>query len=140
MTPNQNKITQSKLALIVHPDVGVLATFQGLLTKNGFVAIVARDLATALLAVSQHYFDLVLVSSNLGEGGDGWPLVNVLRMLFPKAFIAVTVPQTDVLTLKSAINNGANEIFPAMGAPEETIGSMLSMLKGGHDSERAQVH
>src|SRR5579871_6419390 len=127
---NTQKSNNSKLALVVHPDVGVLSTFQGLLTKNDFLAIVARDLATALLAVSQHYFDLIVVSSHLGEGGDGWPLVGVLRMLFPKAFIAVTVPQTDVLTLKSAINNGANEIFPANGLPEETVTSILALVSG----------
>ena len=34
----------------------------------------ARDLPTALLAMTQHYFDLAIVSSQLREP-EGWPLV-----------------------------------------------------------------
>ena len=34
----------------------------------------ARDLPTALLVTTQHYFDLAIVSSQLREPGEGWPL------------------------------------------------------------------
>jgi hypothetical protein len=81
---------------------------------------VARDLATALLAMTQHYFEIALVSARLQEMGDGWPLAGVLHMVFPNAFVAVMSPtEPDVLSLQSAINYGVREIYrEAMPAPE----------------------
>ena len=59
------------MALVVHSDMGLLSSFQSALSEKGFVTIVARDLPTALLAITHHYFDLAIVSSRLAEGGDG---------------------------------------------------------------------
>ena len=70
---------ERKTALIVHPDLAMLSKYQTRLAAEGYTPIVARDLPTALLAMTQHYFDLAIVSSQLNEPGDGWPLAGVLR-------------------------------------------------------------
>ncbi len=101
----------NRKALIVHTDMTAIAKLQTALNQNGVTAIVARDLPTMLLAITQHYFDLAIVASRIGEEGDGWPVAGVLRMVFPKAFIVMLAPATDVITLKAAINNGVDEIF-----------------------------
>src|SRR5690349_18557270 len=116
-----------RLALVVHSDVGVLSSFQSALTEKGFVTIVARDLPTALLAMTQHYFEVAVVSSRLGEGGDGWPLAGVLHLVFPKAFVAVLTPgEPDVVTFQSAINNGVSEIYDQAKGPSEVVSNILS--------------
>ena len=118
-----------RMALVVHSDMGKLSSYQAALTEKGFVAIVARDLATALLAITQHYFDVAIVSSRLGEGGDGWPLAGVLHLVFPKAFVAVVSPEEpDVLALQSAINYGVREIYHVSSPPAEVIGSIIVQL------------
>ena len=77
-----NTVTKvPRMALIVHSDMGVLSSLQSALSKNGFTAIIARDLPTALLAITQHYFEVAIVSAQLREGGDGWPLAGVLHGL-----------------------------------------------------------
>ena len=121
--PARSEMT--KKALIVHPDVAVLSGLQNALTSNGVTAIVARDLPTALLAITQHYFDLCIVGSRIAEEGDGWPVAGVLRMVFPKAFLLMMAPQTDVLTLKAAINNGVDEVLDHAGNPGEVVGHVL---------------
>ncbi|HYL95342.1 MAG TPA: hypothetical protein VET69_06005 [Terriglobales bacterium] len=119
--------TPLKNALVVVSDLEALTAFQTALASKGYVVIVARDLPTVLLATTQHYFDLAIVSSRLGEGGDGWPLAGVLHLVFPRAFIAVLTPgEPDVVTFQSAINNGVSEIYDQANGPSEVVSNILS--------------
>lgn len=123
--------TPPKTALLVSSDLQALTAFQAALTGKGYVVIVARDLPTALLAITQHYFDLAVVSSRLGEGGDGWPLAGVLHLVFPRAFVAVLTPgEPDVATFQSAINNGVSEIYDQSTRPAEIVDSILAQGRG----------
>jgi ActR/RegA family two-component response regulator len=125
--------TPPKNALVVVSDLEALTAFQTALTSKGYVVIVARDLPTALLATTQHYFDLAIVSSRLGEGGDGWPLAGVLHLVFPRAFIAVLTPgEPDVVTFQSAINNGVSEIYDQSRRPTDIVGSILAQAPDNH--------
>ena len=118
-----------KFALIVHPELSVLSQYQSLLAANGFTTVVARDLPTALLAITQHYFDLAIVSSQITESGDGWPLAGVLHLVFPKSFVAVLVPGTDLLTLQAAINSGVQDVYELTETPQKIVSSMLAAMK-----------
>ncbi len=115
----------AKMALVVHADMGVLSAFQISLVSCGYVVILARDLPTALLATTQHFFDLAIISSLLAEGGDGWPLAGVLHLVFPQAFVGVLTPETSVLTLQSAINNGVTQLFDAASQPSDVVSAVL---------------
>jgi ActR/RegA family two-component response regulator len=121
------EVLQDQLALVVHADMGALSKYQAALAQRGVKSIVARDLPTALLAMTQHYFRVAIVSSQLAEGGDGWPLVGVLHLVFPRAFIAVVSPtEPDVLMLQSAINYGAREVFHQSKPVEEIVESIVA--------------
>ena len=119
-------IKTTKTALIVHSDMSVLSAFQSSFVSKGYVAILARDLPTALLALTQHFFDVAVISSRLAEGGDGWPLAGVVHLIFPKAFVGVLTPETSVLTLQAAINNGVTQIFDAATLPEQVVSASLA--------------
>ena len=131
--------TQPKIALVVHPDVGVLSAFQSALTQSGFVTIVARDVPTTLLAMTQHYFDLAIVSSHLSEPGDGWPVAGVLHLAFPRCFIGVLAPETSVLILQAAINNGVREIYQQNTAPAEVVSAILAELQPSSPKDSRKV-
>ncbi|HSK45803.1 MAG TPA: hypothetical protein VLA83_18145 [Candidatus Binatia bacterium] len=124
-------IKTTKTALIVHADMSVLSAFQSSFVSKGYVAILARDLPTALLAVTQHFFDVAVISSRLAEGGDGWPLAGVVHLIFPKAFVSVLTPETNVLTLQAAINNGVTQIFDASSDPEHVVSASLGSQQPG---------
>lgn len=119
----------TKFALVVHPELSVLAQYQTLLSKNGFSTVVARDLPTALLAITQHYFDLAIVSSQLGEAGDGWPLAGVLHLVFPGSYIGVLVPGADLLTLQSAINSGVQEVYEMSQPAQAVVPAIVAAAK-----------
>jgi DNA-binding NtrC family response regulator len=119
-------IKMAKTALIVHADMSVLSAFQSSFVSKGYVAILARDLPTALLALTQHFVDVAVISSRLAEGGDGWPLAGVVHLVFPKAFVGVLTPETSVLTLQAAINNGVTQIFDVSSNPEHVVNTSLS--------------
>jgi DNA-binding NtrC family response regulator len=119
------------MALVVHSDLAMLSNYQAALTEKGFVTIVARDLPTALLAITQHYFDVAIVSTRLVEGGDGWPLAGVLHLVFPHAYVAVVSPdEPDVLALQSAINYGVREIYETSRPAPEIVDAILAELQG----------
>ena len=130
MVKTSSAALAGRLALIVHGDMSVIAGLQSVLTQNGITTIVARDLPTTLLAMTQHYFDVAVVSSRISEEGDGWPVGGVFRLVFPKAFVVVMAPETDVLTLKAAINNGVDEIFDKEKSPEEIGQAIVTHLSG----------
>jgi len=121
----------TKTALIVHADMSVLSAFQSSFVSKGYVAILARDLPTALLAITQHFFDVAVISSRLAEGGDGWPLAGVVHLVFPKAFVGVLTPETNVLTLQAAINNGVTQIFDVSNNPDQVVTTLLSSQQTG---------
>ena len=128
-----------KMALIVHSDMGLLSAFQSALSERGFVSIVARDLPTALLAITHHYFDVAIVSSRLGEGGDGWPLAGVLHLVFPKAYVGVLSPnEPDVLTLQSAINYGVREVFLQTVSPQDVVGAIVAQSESSPERGRSR--
>src|SRR5437762_177843 len=119
----------TKFALVVHPDLTVLSQYQGLLASDGFSTVVARDLPTALMAITQHYFDLAIVSSQLGEAGDGWPLAGILHMVFPGSYIGVLVPGADLLTLQSAINSGVQDVYEMTETPQTVVAAAVAAAK-----------
>lgn len=119
-----------KKALLVHPDMGMLSGLQGEFSKRGITAVVARDIPTTLLAITQHYFDYAVVASRISEEGDGWPVAGVLRLVFPRSTVVAIAPGADVLTLKAAINNGINELCEGSRTPEQIVASALQAEKG----------
>jgi DNA-binding NtrC family response regulator len=115
----------TKTALIVNPDMTSVSALQSAFVQNGITAIVARDLPTALLAVTQHYFDVAVVSSRISEEGDGWSLGGVVRLVFPKSFVLMIAPGTDLMTLKNAINHGVDEVLEKSATPEQIVNTTL---------------
>jgi DNA-binding NtrC family response regulator len=133
----------TKFALVVHPELGVLSQYQALLSANGFTTVVARDLPTALLAITQHYFDLSIVSSQLGEAGDGWPLAGVLHLVFPGSYIGVLVHGAELLTLQSAINSGVQDVYEITQSPQSVVSASIAASKlvdSGKPSSGRPVH
>jgi DNA-binding NtrC family response regulator len=127
------------MALVVHSDVGVLSNLQSALSENGITTIVARDLPTALLAITQHYFDLAIVSSQLREGGDGWPLAGVLQLVFPHAFVSVLAPSEDVLTLQAAINYGVKDVYKDSSPASEVVEAILTAVDQTSATQRTRL-
>jgi DNA-binding NtrC family response regulator len=114
-----------RLALLVNPNVSDLSSLQNAFSAEGIKCVVARDLATCLLAITQHVIDLALVSSRVFEEGDGWALSGVLRMVYPNAYIAVLTSETSVVTIQAAINNGLNQIYETGTPAEKLVSSIL---------------
>jgi len=115
----------ARVALLVNPNVAELSSQQNAFSSQGIQCVVARDLPTALLAITQHMIDLAVVSSRVFEEGDGWALSGVLRMVFPSAYIVVLTPETSVMTLQAAINNGLNQVYETGTPAEELVDTIL---------------
>jgi len=49
----------------------------------------------------------------------------VLHLVFPQAFVGVLTPETSVLTLQSAINNGVTQLFDAASQPSDVVSAVL---------------
>ncbi len=122
------------VALVVHPNVATLAAYQHAFTDAGFTTILARDLPTALLAVTQHYVEVAVICSRIAEEGDGWALGGVVRQAFPRAFVTVIAPDTSVRALQAAINNGLNDVYENSVAPDAVVQAVVSWRRGATSS------
>jgi DNA-binding NtrC family response regulator len=100
-----------KHALVVHRDITMLSAFQNAFVRRGFTVIAARDLPTALLAITQHHFDAALISAHIAESGDGFPLAGIIQRIFPEARVSVASVSLDVPELLSAINSGVHKLI-----------------------------
>ncbi len=129
MVKKQHNPTGEEYALLVHPNMAALSALQHGFAAKGIRCVVARDLPTALLALSQHYFTLALLNSTISEEGDGWALGGVVRLLFPEAYIGVLTAETSVLTLQAAINNGLNRVYDNSTPPDNLVTTFLSDRK-----------
>ena len=108
--------------------MNALLQYQSALKAAGFTVVIARDLAAALLAMTDHCLELAIVLEDLKESGDGWPLAAVLRMGFPEATVCVLTPsEPDVLTIQSAINYGVPHTYELSLPPLEVITSLLEL-------------
>lgn len=116
-----------KSALLVHSDMEILGNLQNALQREGFVTIIARDLPSALLAMTQHQFQLAAIFADLGEPGAGWPLAGVLRMAFPKAFVCVLDQAEPQLSgVRSAINYGVQQVYRQTKPAAELVAALLA--------------
>lgn len=126
------KYTRERKALVVHRDMHWLMHYQTQLAAAGFVPIIARDLGTALLAMTQHYFEMGIISAHLGEAGDGWALAGVFHMVFPRAYVGVLADADNVEALQMAINAGVTQVFEAERAPNEVVTAIFQELTPAH--------
>lgn len=118
--------SRGKLALVVHPDLAVLSKFQEAFKQAELTTLIARDLPTALVAISQNDFDVAVISGRIAENGDGWALGAVLRRVLPSAFVVVLANETSVPTLKEAINRGFDQLYDKSRSPEEVAAQVLN--------------
>jgi DNA-binding NtrC family response regulator len=131
MTPFASQgFRREQKALLVHPELKTLSDLQSELAQKGYTTVIARDLPTALMALTQHYFDIGLIAARVSEEGDGWSLSGVFHMVFPKSFVAVLGAEASVRTLQTAINNGINEVYPPARTPQEIVTSVVQSLPG----------
>lgn len=120
-----NKTTQ-KRALLVHSNMEVLSHLQNALRREGYITIVARDLSSALLAVTQHQFQLAVIFADLGEPGAGWPLAGVLHLAFPKAFVCVLEQnEPQLAAMRFAINYGVHEIYSQTKPTADLVAALI---------------
>ena len=138
MTRAAATLRSEKKALLVHPEMSVLSALHGEFSKHGITTIVARDIPTTLLAITQHFFDFAIVATRITEEGDGWPVAGVLRLVFPQSTVVALAPGTDVLTLKAAINNGIDELCEASRSAQQVVTVALEHAKGKPEPLPAQ--
>jgi hypothetical protein len=125
------------LALLVHPNMGVLSALQHSFEVRGIHSVVSRDMPTTLLALSQHDFAVAVIHHRVTEEGDGWALGSVARRLFSQAHIAVICGEKDVMSLQAAINNRLDQVFDEKAGSEQVADAIIGKL-GRAETEKVQ--
>jgi DNA-binding NtrC family response regulator len=122
------KAKEKELVLVVDSNLSRATSLHHACVESGCRTVVARDLPTALLMISQHVFGAAVFSSRIGEEGDGWSLAAVFRLVFPKAYVAMIDRERSVTSLQAAINHGADELFDTSDAPVQVARSVASAI------------
>lgn len=119
---------RKRLVLIADSDLGRATALNHACTERGYSTIVARDLPTALLMISQHLFDAAIISTRIAEEADGWSLAAVFRLVFPSAYVGVLAREKSVPSLQAAINSGADDLFETASSPEQVAAAMTAAV------------
>ena len=119
-----------QLVLIVDGDLARATALHNACVEQHCRTVVARDLPTALLMISQHLFDAAVFSSRISEEGDGWSLAAVFRLIFPKSYVAVIARERSVTALQAAINHGADDLFESAESPDHVVQAVFAALSG----------
>jgi DNA-binding NtrC family response regulator len=129
------------MLLVADSDLGRATALHNACAHAGLKTIVARDLPTALLMISQHLFEGAIISSKIMEESDGWSLGAVFHMAFPHAYIAVIAREKNVPALQSAINSGVDHVFESATPAEEVVATIVGVLpqKSGESSPSTTV-
>jgi ActR/RegA family two-component response regulator len=117
--------------------MGTLSSLQRSFEAHGMHSVVSRDMPTALLALSQHDFTVVVIHHRIVEEGDGWALGSLARRLFPQAHIAVICTEKDVAALQAAINNRLDQVFDEKAASEQ-IAEAILRKQGKGETDQVQ--
>jgi DNA-binding NtrC family response regulator len=120
------KPRDKELVLVVDGDLGRATALHNACVEAGCRTVVARDLPTALLMISQHLFSAAVFSSRVSEEGDGWSLASVFRLIFPRAYVAVVARERTVSSLQAAINHGADELFESSEPAAQVAQAVVS--------------
>lgn len=118
------------LVLVVDSDLGRATALHSACVEAGCRTVVARDLPTALLMISQHLFSAAVFSSRVSEEGDGWSLAAVFRLIFPQAYVAVIARERSVTSLQAAINHGADELFESSEPASQVARAVVGAISG----------
>lgn len=124
------KPRDKELVLVVDSDLSRATALHNACVEAGCRTVVARDLPTALLMISQHLFSAAVFSSRVSEEGDGWSLAAVFRLIFPRAYVAVMARERTVSSLQAAINHGADELFESSEPPARVAQAVIAAVSG----------
>jgi ActR/RegA family two-component response regulator len=111
--------------LFVDDESGIRLTLPMILERQGFEVKTAASVAEALELINKERFDVLISDLNIGQPGDGFTVVSVMRRIQPDA---VTFILTGYPDFESALRAIRNQVDDYLTKPAD-ITSLVTALK-----------
>ncbi len=95
--------------LFVDDEAGIRATLGEILRREGFEVTLAANVGDALQLINQQEFDVLISDLNIGQPGDGFTIVSVMRRVQPRAVTFILTGYPDFESALQAIRNQVDD-------------------------------
>lgn len=111
-------------------DLAVLRSIESLLLFNGFEVSAVASVADALQLISKQSFDVLLTDLNIGQPGDGFTIVSVMRRVQPDACTFILTGYPDFESAIQAIRSQVDDYFAKPFNVNELLAAIASVRNG----------
>lgn len=122
--------------LFVDDEANIRLTFPLILKKEGYEVKTAASVGEAVELINRERFDVLISDLNIGEPGDGFTVVSVMRRVQPKA---VTFILTGYPDFESALQAIRSQVDDYLTKPAD-IPSLVAALKHKLENRRPVRH
>jgi len=128
--------------LVVEDDLDILSALKILLVPEGFSVQLCQTPESALAAIGQHNFDLVLMDLNYSldttSGEEGLQLISAVRKLDENLPIIVMTGWATIDVAVSTMRNGANDFIEKPWDIDRLIAIITNQIKLAHSETNAR--
>lgn len=111
--------------LFVDDEPSIRLTLPAILKNEGFLVTTAASVAEAIDCINKEKFDVLISDLNIGQPGDGFTVVSVMRRVQPEA---VTFILTGYPDFESALRAIRNQVDDYLTKPAD-VASLVAALK-----------
>ena len=115
-------MTDAKRILFVDDEPGIRATLPIILRGEGFDVSVAASVSEAVELIKNKTFDVLISDLNIGEPGDGFTVVSVMRRLQPDVVTFILTGFPDFESALRAIRSQVDDYLVKPAAIAELVG------------------
>jgi DNA-binding NtrC family response regulator len=129
--------------LLVDDDIDILSALKILLVPEGYNVILCQTPDSALAAVKQHNFDLVLMDLNYSldttSGAEGLKLIESIRKIDEELPVVVMTGWATIEVAVSTMQNGANDFIQKPWDVERLITVITNQIKLAKSEKNSQI-
>jgi DNA-binding NtrC family response regulator len=129
--------------LLVDDDIDILSALKILLVPEGYNVKLCQTPESALAAIKQHNFDLILMDLNYSldttSGGEGLQLIESIRKIDEELPLVVMTGWATIEVAVSTMQNGANDFIQKPWDIERLITVISNQIKLAESERNSQV-
>jgi YesN/AraC family two-component response regulator len=116
--------------IFVDDEPTIRLTIAAILQQNGYEVTTAATVPEALDLIGRNQYDVLLSDLNIGEPGDGFTVVSVMRRIQPQAATFILTGYPDFDSALRAIRNQVDDYFIKPTDVKTLVDTISNRLKG----------
>lgn len=126
--------------LFVDDEPSIRLTLPAILKNEGFSVTIAASVAEAVDFINKEKFDVLVSDLNIGQPGDGFTVVSVMRRVQPEAVTFILTGYPDFESALQAIRNQVDDYLTKPADVLSLVAALKQKLANRKSSRPLQTH